>query len=95
MTFEEVEEVFTPTYLEELNFGSERKRTWKKVTVSTAEGFIEIPDECDVEQLYADGEMVADKFYDGENWRVPAMLLYGKECYLVMSELKDDIYREF
>ncbi len=95
VTFEVVSEVFTPTYLEELNFGSERKRTWKKVTVSTPEGFIEIPDACDVEQLYADGEMVADKFYDGENWRVPAKLLYGKECYLVMSELKDDIYREW
>lgn len=95
VVFEEVEEVFTPTYIEELNFGSERKRTWKKVIVSTPEGFIEIPDECDVEQLYADGEMVADKFYDGENWRVPAKLLYGKECYLVMSELKDDIYREW
>ena len=95
VTFEAVSEVFTPTYLEELNFGSERKRTWKKVTVSTGEGFIEIPDVCDVEQIYADGEMVADKFYDGENWRVPAKLLYGKECYLVMSELKDDIYREF
>lgn len=95
VTFEEVEEVFTPTYIEELNYGSERKRIWKKVTVSTDEGFIEIPDICDVEQLYADGEMVADKFCDGENWRVPAKLLYGKECYLVMSELKDDIYKEF
>lgn len=95
VTFEEVEEVFIPTYMEELNYGSERKRTWKKVMVSTDEGFIEIPDLCDVEQLYADGEMVADKFCDGENWRVPAKLLYGKECYLVMSELKDDIYKEF
>lgn len=95
VTFEEASEVFTPTYLEELNLGSERKRIWKKVTVSSPKGFIEIPDECDVEQLYADGQMVADKFYDGENWRVPAKLLYGKECYLVMSELKDDIYREW
>lgn len=95
VTFEAVEEVFIPTYMEELNYGSERKRTWKKVMVSTDEGFIEIPDLCDVEQLYADGEMVADKFCDGENWRVPAKLLYGKECYLVMSELKDDIYKEF
>lgn len=28
-------------------------------------------------------------------WRVPAELLAGKECYLVMSERKDDFYREF
>jgi len=93
--FSDVEEPFVPKYAEELSYGSERLRTWKQIVVSTAEGFVEIPDECDVEQIYADGEMVADKFYDGEAWRVPAKLLYGKKCYLVMSELKDDIYREW
>lgn len=93
--FEDVEEPFEPTYIKELNLGSHRKRFWKKLTVSNAQGFIEIPFPCDAEQIYADGELVADVFYYGENWRVPAKLLYGKECYLVMSELKDDFYREF
>ena len=39
--------------------------------------------------------MVADEFYYGVPWRIPARLLYGKECYLVMSEIRDDFYREF
>lgn len=92
--FETIEEPFIPPYLEELNLGTERKRFWKRIRVTTKEGYIEIPDACDAEQLYADGVLVADKFYDGESWRVPAKLLYGKESYLVMSELKDDIYIE-
>ena len=45
--------------------------------------------------IYADKKMVADTFYCGERWRVSANLLYKKDCYLVMSELKDDFYREF
>lgn len=95
LTVEDASEPYVPPYAEELNLGGERRRTWKKLTVSSAEGFAEISDPCDVAQIYADGVMVADNFYCGEPWRVPASLLYGKECYLVMSELKDDFYREF
>jgi hypothetical protein len=39
--------------------------------------------------------MVADNYYYGLAWRLPAKLLFGKECYLVVSEMKDDFYREF
>ena len=46
-------------------------------------------------QLYADGELAADRFYNGETWRVPCRLIYGKECYIAVSEMKDDFYREF
>ena len=46
-------------------------------------------------QIYADGQLVADNFYYGKSWRVPARLLDGKKCYLVMSERKDDFYKEF
>lgn len=90
-----VEEPFEPPYLRELMMNGERARTWKKLSVSTADGFIEIPDACDVSQIYADGRLIADNYYIGVPWRVPAELLYGKECYLVMSEMKDDFYREF
>ncbi|MDO5397339.1 MAG: beta-galactosidase [bacterium] len=93
--FEESEERFVPPYAEELSIGGERKRTWKKITVSGSEGFIEIQDKYDTAQIYADGRLAADNFYYGKPWRVPAKLLYGKECYLVMSEMKDDFYREF
>lgn len=88
--FETVKEPFAPPYPEELCLGGARNRTWKKISVSGAEGFVEIPDQYDVAQIYADGVLVADNFYYGEPWRVPAKLLYGKTCYLVMSELRDD-----
>ncbi len=94
-SFEPVDEPFVSPYLSELQLGGERKLTWKKITVDGSGGFIEIPDECDAAQIYADGELVADEFYYGAAWRVPAKLLYGKECYLVTSEMKDDFYREF
>lgn len=92
--FEAVSEPFVPPYADELNIGGIRNRTWKKIWVSDDAGFIEIPGEYDVAQIYADGELVADNFYYGRPWRIPAKLLYGRECYLVMSEMKDDFYRE-
>ncbi|MDE5596429.1 MAG: hypothetical protein K2J04_01185, partial [Lachnospiraceae bacterium] len=95
VTFESVDEPFVPPYADELNIGGERKRIWKKVSVSNDTGFIEIQDQYDVAQLYADGEFVADNFYYGKPWRIPAKMLYAKVCYLVMSEMKDDFYREF
>ncbi|MDE5596977.1 MAG: beta-galactosidase, partial [Lachnospiraceae bacterium] len=95
VTFESVDEPFIPPYADELNIDCERKRTWKKVSVSNNTGFIEIQDQYDVAQIYADGEFVADNFYYGKPWRVPARMLYGKVCYLVMSDMKDDFYREF
>lgn len=95
VTFESVDEPFVPPYADELNIGGERKRIWKKVSVSNNTGFIEIQDRYDVAQIYADGELVADNFYYGKSWRIPARMLYGKVCYLVMSEMKDDFYRDF
>ena len=65
------------------------------MTVNSNEGFTEINEVCDTAQIYADGELIADEFYYGAPWRIPAQLLYGKECYLVMSEIRDDFYREF
>ena len=81
--------------MRELFLGGERPVTWQRLSVSTAEGFVEIPGPYDVGQLYADGQLVADSFYYGEPWRVPASLLYGKECFLALSELGGNFYREF
>lgn len=91
---------FEPKYIEELQIGGPRALTWKKITVvekntATRSSFIEIADTYDVAQIYADGALVADNYYYGKPWRVPVKLLQGKECYLVMSEMKDDFYREF
>ena len=94
--FEDIKEApFTPQYVKELFLGGERPLRWQKIVVNKPEGFVSIDEVYDVAQIYADGKMVADGFYYGKPWRVPASLLYGKEVYLVMSELKDDIYKEF
>ena len=86
---------FEPKYKEELCIGGERELTWKKINVDGGYGFAEIDYVGDMAQIYADGELVADDYYYGKTWRVPCKLLYGKECYMVISEMKDDFYKEF
>ena len=86
---------FEPKNKEELCIGGERELTWKKINVDGGYGFAEIDYVGDVAQIYADGELVADDYYYGKTWRVPCKLLYGKECYMVISEMKDDFYKEF
>ena len=86
---------FEPKYKEELCIGGERELTWKKINVDGGYGFAEIDYVGDVAQIYADGELVADDYYYGNTWREPCKLLYGKECYMVLSEMKDDFYKEF
>ncbi|MGN0150822.1 MAG: beta-galactosidase [Clostridia bacterium] len=93
--FETVDEPFVPPYIYELNLECERRREWKKITVDSDKGFIEINYIGDTAQIYADGQLVADDFYYGRTWRIPAKLIYGKECYLVYSEMRNDFYREF
>ena len=88
------DEPFTPPYGEELELGGKRALTWMKLRVTTNEGFVTLPGQYDVAQIYADGELVADDFYYGRPWCVPAALLYGRECHLVMSEMRNDFYRE-
>lgn len=92
---EAAEAPFTLPYGEELCIGGERKLTWKKLIVQGNQGFVVIDETYDVAQIYADGVLTADNYYYGRPWRVPARLLAGKECYLVMSEMRDDFYREF
>ena len=96
LTVERVENLpYSPEYIEELQIGGKRKIIWKKLKVNGENGFVEIPDSCDVSQIYAEGKLVADNYYYGMPWRVPAALLNGKDCYLGLSEMKDDFYREF
>ncbi len=85
---------FTPKYPEELQIGGERKLFWKHLSVDSASGTVTIRYRGDAAQIYADEELTADEYYCGEPWRIPAALLYGKDCYLVYSELKNDCYLE-
>lgn len=92
---EACEEPFAVKYDYELSIGGERKRSWYRLSTTSADGFVEIEDVCDVAQLYSQGELVCDEFYHGSVWRVPASLIYEKEAYLVTTEIRDDFYREF
>ncbi|MCR2806358.1 beta-galactosidase [Paenibacillus soyae] len=96
VTFENVEgPPFDPQHTDELHIGGERKITWQKIAVKGSQGFVSIDYYGDAAQIYADGVLIADSFYYGEVWRVPARLLDGKACYLAVSEIRDDFYREF
>lgn len=94
LTLTQAEEPFFPPHVRELELGGPRKRWWQRITVSSGESFVTIPGEYDAAQIYADGQLIADHFYTGVSWRVPASLLFGRECYLVMSEKKNDFYCE-
>lgn len=85
---------FEPTERYELEIGGKRALTRKKLEVTSADGFVSINEKYDCAQIYIDGVLAADNFCLGKPWRVPAKLLFGKECYLVMSELRDDFYHE-
>ena len=85
---------FEPTEKYDLEIGGKRMLTWKRLETTSGDGFIEIPFEYDAAQIYVNGTLSADDFYIGVPWRIPASLVYGKECYLVMSELRNDFYRE-
>ena len=87
-------EPFTPPYAEELTLGGNAPRRWYRLHVSTDEGFVELTEPCDVEQIYADGQLAADHFDIGRPWRVPASLLFGRECYLVLTPPNPRVYRE-
>lgn len=86
---------FKPVFPEELNIGGDRSLKWYSIRVNCPNGFAEIETECDCAQLYVNGSLAADEFYYGVPWRIPASMIYGNECYIVCSELKDDHYREY
>ncbi len=90
----EEQPLYSP-YEKELHIGGERRVCWSRLAVSGPEGFVQIAYTGDVAQIYGDGKLIADDYYYGKPWRIPARLLWGKECYLAVSELREDFYREF
>jgi hypothetical protein len=85
---------FEPKYLYELKYDGESEIKWYKLTVSSGEGYIKLRYIGDSAQLYADGELVADDFFYGAEWVVPAKLLYGKEAYFAFAAPRDNYYLE-
>ncbi|MBR1623794.1 MAG: hypothetical protein IJ675_07810, partial [Pseudobutyrivibrio sp.] len=86
------EKAFDIPYEAEFYLLGDNELKWFKLSVDSSEGFVEIRDKHDVAQIYADGVLVADSFYDGLSWNVPAALIYGKEAYLIESSFRQEIY---
>ncbi len=74
------------------SFMVERKLKFYKVCVSTPYGNVHIKYSGNTAQLYYDGKMCDDNFYNGMEWVVPAKHMYGREVVLVISEHTHDIY---
>ncbi len=96
LTMTPTAEPFVPRYPEELTYNGPRARRWYRLDTTSAQGFVEIPGDYDVAQIYTeDGScLLADNFFTGRPWRVPASMLYGASCWLVQSEKKNDFYLE-
>lgn len=94
LTAEPCHQPFEPPYIEELCLGGSSQLCWQRLTVSTSQGMVELAGPYDVAQIYADRRLVADNFYCGEPWRVPAAMLFHKDCYLVTTPFTTDVYLE-
>ncbi len=93
VSFESID--FVPhEYDEELNIGGNRDVKAYRINTSAKDGFIKIEYCGDTAQLYSGGKLVADDYWYGREWLVPAELLKNGEAELLISELKDDVYLE-
>ncbi len=70
----------------------DRRVKYWKIEVSSPVGYVHIDFSGDTAQLYYDGKLCDDCFYNGMEWIVPAKYMYGKNVVLVISEYTHDIY---
>lgn len=95
LEMEPTREPFVPRYACELHLGGGDARRWWRLRVSGPQGLVRITGEYDVAQIYAGEELIADNFFCGEAWQVPASLLYGRTCHLVCSPPSGHCYLEY
>lgn len=86
--------VFEHKHLKEMQIGKPKTIKTYKLEVIGEGGWIEIDYVGDAAQIYVDSVLYADDFYYGKTWRVDIENLNGREVYLAISELNDDIYLE-
>ena len=65
-----------------------------RVKVEGANGYVHLRYSGDSAQLYCDGVLCDDNFYKGDDWIVQAEMMNGKDCVVVISEYRHDIYIE-
>ncbi len=74
------------------SYMAERKLAYYELSVSNPYGYVHIAYSGDTAQLYYDGKLCDDHFYNGMEWVVPAKHMYGKKVVLIISEYTHDIY---
>ncbi len=77
---------FEIPYPEELRLGGDRPIRWRRLRVTSGRGFVTVETPFDTAQIYVDGVLAADKFFDTLPWRIPAAMLYGRECCLAYTD---------
>ena len=82
-------------YPEEFSVCGGKELQCKKLSVDSPDGLVYINMEFDVAQIIADGKLVADCYYYGKPWEVPASLIYGKETYMVYTPVNKEIYMDY
>lgn len=70
----------------------ERKIKYYELTVTNCNGYVHIGYSGDSAQLYYDGKMPDDNFYNGTEWVIPAKYLFNRKVILAIAEYTDDIY---
>ena len=83
-----------PLYAEELRLAGAREIVWNRLEAAEDRGFVTLDFPFDIAQLYIDGALAADKFYDTLPWRLPASMLYGHECLLACTAPRSGVYLE-
>lgn len=77
---------FQSEHMAQLNIDKKRDIKYYSIKCDTADGFVGLDYSGDVLQVYADGELIADDFYHGDNILIPAELICNKEVYVYISE---------
>ena len=83
-----------PRWAEELALAGPRETVWNRLEVTGDRGFVTLSFPFDIAQLYVDGVLAADKFYDTLPWRLPASRLFGHRCLLACTAPRQDVYLE-
>ena len=99
VSYEEVRSApVNPTYFYEFHlkhhedFGRRKLHFYNINLTDGSDGYLNIRYYGDVAQLYLDGEMYDDHFYNGTDWYVPVKDLVGKKIVLIIAEDTNDIY---
>ncbi|MBQ4153654.1 MAG: beta-galactosidase [Clostridia bacterium] len=99
VSYEEVQSApVDPTYFYEFHLkhhkdGGRRKLHFYNINLTEgSDGYLNIRYYGDVAQLYLDGKIYDDHFYNGTNWYVPVKDLVGKKIVLIIAEDSKDLY---